>query len=237
MGVIDKIKSTGAVADLRAALGWRVMRRVNVGGAVHLLTGSVHRVAKRSFSSDIYYDMDEDTRIQLSGFGLSAGVMFAPIPEVNIAASFRSDKELNSNVLAYEYDSVDLPISYAGGLFIMAHPAISLSATAERHLWSSADADLAAAGGANAFDTWAVGAGLELGGSSRFPVRLGARYGLLPFSPTDEQPTEFLVSAGTALTFAGGRALIEASVERAKRDGAGAEERAWFLMFALTVTP
>ena len=63
------------------------------------------------------------------------------------------------------------------------------------------------------------------------------RYGLLPFSPPDDQPTEYSVSAGTALSFAGGRASFDATVERIFRDGAGAKEDTWYLMFALTVLP
>jgi hypothetical protein len=78
---------------------------------------------------------------------------------------------------------------------------------------------------------------LELGRGSGIPLRVGARYAQLPFSPSDEPASEYLLSAGTAMMFAGGRASLEATVERIMRDGAGAEERAWYLMFALTVTP
>jgi hypothetical protein len=238
LGVVDQLISSGAVTDLRAAIGWRLIPRVNVGGAVHLLSGSVRRVANRFFpGSESYYDMEETNKIRMSGLGISAGVLFAPIQQMSIAASIRSDTELKSSVDALDLGRVDLPISFAGGLFIQVHPSIRLATTAERHLWSSAEADLKAAGGAYAFDTWAIGSGVELGGESGIPLRLGTRYAELPFSPSLEQATEFLVSAGTAMEFAGGRATLEASVERIMRDGAGAEERAWFLMFALTVIP
>lgn len=238
LGVIDELISSGAVSDLRAAIGWRLLPRVNVGGAIHLLSGSVRSVARRSFpGSESYYDMQEANKIRLSGLGISAGLLFSPIRQISVAASIRSDTELKSSVDAVELGRVDLPISFSGGLLLQPHPSIRLATTAERHLWKSAEADLKAAGGAYAFDTWAIGSGVELGGESGIPLRFGARYAQLPFSHSLEQATEFLVSAGTAMEFAGGRATLEASVERIMRDGAGAEERAWFLMFALTVIP
>jgi hypothetical protein len=237
MGVTDRHSSRGAVADIRGALAWRVMPGLNVGGAVHLLSGSVRQESLRQFSSNNYYLMSEANRIRLSGMGLSAGVLVGPFRLVSLAASYRADTELKSSVETVSLGTVELPTSYAGGLFLSLHPSIRLATTAERHLWSSADPDLEAAGGANAMDTWAIGSGVELGGSAGTPLRLGARYATLPFSPSDEQASEFLVSAGTAMRFAGGRASLEASVERIMRDGAGAEERAWFLMFALTVMP
>jgi hypothetical protein len=238
IGVIDRIGSSGAVADIRAAVGWRVLPRVNVGAAVHLLSGSISRLAERWFTNnDDYYDMKQSSRLRLSGRGLSAGLMIAPIPQISIAASYRSDAELKSRVSDADVENVDLPDSYSGGLFLQLHPAMRLATTVERRLWSSADADLEAAGGANAFDTWSVGSGIELGGSTGIPLRVGARYAQLPFSPSDEPATELSLSAGTAMRFASGRATLEASIERIMRDGAGAEERAWFLMFALTVMP
>jgi long-subunit fatty acid transport protein len=214
------------------------MSRLNVGGALHVLSGSVQRGARRLFAeNDTYYDMEQTNRFSQSGFGVSAGVLFTPIPEVRLAASYRNDTELKSTVDQTEVGRVDLPVSYSGGVFLRIHPSIRLATTLERHLWSSADSDLEAVGGANAYDTWSIGSGLELGGSSGIPLRLGVRHETLPFSPSAEQASEFSISAGSALIFAAGRASLEASVERISRNGAGAEERAWFLMFALTVTP
>jgi hypothetical protein len=69
------------------------------------------------------------------------------------------------------------------------------------------------------------------------PLRLGARYATLPFSPTDEQAHEVNVSLGTGLAFAGNRGLLDLSLERAFRSGAGATERAWQVSVSLTVRP
>jgi long-subunit fatty acid transport protein len=215
-----------------------VLPRLSIGGAVHILSGSVQRIARRIFlDASNYHNMEQANTTNLSGTGWSAGVAYAPIPEISIAASYRSDSKLKSRVTDTESGTVDLPVSYSGGIFLQLHPSIMLATSVERKMWSSADADLEASGGANAFDTWSVGSGLELGGASGLPLRVGARYAQLPFSPSNEQARELGFSGGTAMRFAGGRASLEASVERILRDGAGAEERAWYLMFALTVMP
>lgn len=237
MRVRDRISSAGAVADIRGAVAWRLLPRLSVGGAVHVLSGSVRLGSERIFFNHQYRTLSEINRVALSGYGISAGVLITPFPAFSVGASVRSDTELKSTMDSVPAGTVDLPLSYSGGVSLLLHPSIRWSTTVEWHLWSSAAPDLEAVNGANAFDTWAIGSGFELGGGSGAPLRVGARYADLPFSPSKEQASEFVLSAGTALRFAGGRASFEACVERAMRDGAGAEERAWYLMFALTVMP
>lgn len=237
LAVEDRISSSGAVADIRGALAWRIVPRLSVGGAVHVLSGSLQLSSRRRFSNSVYFPLVANERVALSGYGLSAGVMLTASQSLSLAASVRSDTELRSKVDSVITGGVELPLSYAAGVFLAPHRAIRWSTTVERHLWSAAGPDLAAAGGANAFDTWTVGSGIELGGGSGAPLRVGGRYAQLPFSPVAEQPTEFVLSAGTAMVFAAGRATFEASVERVMRNGANAEERAWHFMFALTVMP
>ena len=89
------------------------------------------------------------------------------------------------------------------------------------------------------FDSWGVGTGVQflaLGGV--LPVRLGARYGTLPFSPSaTEQPIEFILSGGVGTRIARGRLAVDFSVERLIREGANASERAWHLLVGITVRP
>jgi hypothetical protein len=58
----------------------------------------------------------------------------------------------------------------------------------------------------------------------------------LPFSSSD-QPHEIDISAGSAIDFAGDRAVLEFSVERIFRKGGGADENAWYLTFSVTLRP
>jgi len=125
----------------------------------------------------------------------------------------------------------------AGVLFLpvpVLRTAVSLSWAG----WSRASDDLARYGGGTAFDTFGVGGGLELGGIGLgLPLRLGARYATLPFSPNDEQPREIDLSMGTGIGLAGGLALLDVAVERVMRDGAGVSEQAWHVSLGVRVRP
>ena len=238
MAVADQVSSSGGIADVRGAVAWRVTRRLSVGGAVHVLSGSVQAGSRRFFSNSRYRPYSETSRISYSGFGISAGALVTPFEELSVGASIRSDTELKSKLKSDAVvGTTELPLSYSGGVFFTPHPSIRWSTSAEWHAWSSAARDIEAVDGARAFDTWAIGSGLELGTVGGTPLRVGARYAQLPFGPSADQPSELALSAGTVLGIARGRASLDFSVERLMRDGAGAEERAWYLMFALTVMP
>jgi len=237
MAVLDRFSASGAVADVRGAVAWRVLPRLSVGGAVHLLSGSVRYGTFRQFSNSQYFSLDKVDRVSLAGYGVSAGMMLIPIPQVTVAASVRSDTRLQATLDSADAGSVELPVSYSAGVFLVPLQAIRWATTLERHLWSVAEPDFEAVGGSHAFDTYSIGSGIELGGATGTPLRFGARYTQLPFSPSEEQASEKVLSAGTAVGFAGGRATFEFDLERVRRDGAGAEERGWYLMFALTVIP
>jgi hypothetical protein len=108
--------------------------------------------------------------------------------------------------------------------------------------WSAVNDELTAASG-GARDAAAVAGGGEYTGLSLFrkamPVRLGARYGQLPFrwSSTAEFPTERAVTAGLGLGLGGGAASLDASAERGWRGGAaaGVDEPYWRFSFSVRV--
>jgi hypothetical protein len=66
---------------------------------------------------------------------------------------------------------------------------------------------------------------------------VGVRYAQLPFSPSNAQPREWNFSVGTGVLFAANRAVIDVALERFQRDGAGAEERGWYLAVGVKITP
>jgi len=238
IGVVDQITSSGAVADIRGALAWQATRQLSIGAAVHMMSGSIRLGTRRFFTpSDNYQQVSVINRFSLAGMGYSAGALFNLSSSIALGASVRTDTELKSTLDSAVVETIDLPTSYSGGLFLVPHPSIRWATTFEWQSWSDASADLEAAGRSAAFDSWSLGSGFELGGGSGAPLRIGARYAMLPFSPNDEQASELVFTAGSALAFAGGRATIEGTIERLMRDGAGAEERGWYLMFALTVMP
>lgn len=234
--VADRISADGGVSDVRAALAWRISRQLQVGGAIHFLTGSTRLATTREFSDTSFVALRDSTQAAFQGTGLSVGLLYTFVPRASIGLAFRSDGRLKRTIDSVETDRVDLPISVTVGLAVAPQRALRWSATATWRNWS--DVDLA---GTRSFDTWAVGSGIELGGpdigASRIPLRLGVRYAQLPFSPNADQPHEWIVTVGSAYPFASNRALIEATLERILRDGAGAQERVWQLTLGLSLIP
>ena len=70
------------------------------------------------------------------------------------------------------------------------------------------------------------------------PLRLGVRYGTLPFLlGTGEQPKEFGISAGTGIRFAQQRAGVDLGLEHVWRSAGAFKERTFLLNLGVTVRP
>lgn len=240
MAVQDVIQSDGGINDIRAALAYRLSSRLSVGAGFHLLSGSSQLTTERNFSSPNYIPFLERNEITYSGIGVSAGIVATVNSRLTVSLAFRADDELRIAVDSGSVSRFNLPHTYIGGVVLSPVPAIRLASTVVRKTWSYISEDLGQIGGANAFDTWDVGTGLEIGGTpetTKIPLLLGFRYAQLPFSPNSEQPREYGFSGGSTLGLAADRVLFDFAVERIFRSGGGAEERSWFLTFALTVRP
>jgi hypothetical protein len=238
--VSDRISSDGAVANIGGALAFRVSSRFSVGASLHLITGSAEASAIRTFTGDNYLPAVEEVKLGFSGLGFSVGAMLAPHPRLTLAASVRSDTRLETLADTVSISRVQLPVTASAGILFIPHRVIQWGTTVTYQTWSDAASDLSALGIVTAFDRWEVGSGFEIGGAgagSKTPVRLGFRYAQLPFSPTDDQPREVGISVGSGVNFASDRAVMEFSVERIFRKGAGADERAWYLTFSVTLRP
>lgn len=238
--VTDRIGSDGGIVDARGALAWQVSPRLAFGVAAHLLTGSARLTANREFSDSAYLAIDQRNDVEFSAFGFSGGVVFTPGPRIRLAAAFRRDGTLDERVDSVVARTVELPLTLTGGMLLAPTAALRWSLTATWREWSSAAAAVAPSG-AFAFDTWEVGTGIQLGGRdigvASLPLRLGFRYAQLPFSPRDEQPREIGLSIGSGLPFAGNRAVVDLSLERILRDGAGMRERAWHVEVSILLRP
>jgi hypothetical protein len=238
--VSDQISSDGAVANIGGALAYRVSSNISVGAALHIITGSATASAVRTFGTDEYAQALERVKLGFGGLGFSIGVVVALHPRLTLAATFRSDTRLETVADSVRISRIQLPVTASAGLVVVPLPAVQWATTVTYQSWSDAANDLAALGIVRAFDTWAVGSGFEIGGpagGSQIPVRLGFRYAELPFSPTNDQPREVDISLGSGVNVASGRASLEFSVDRIFRKGAGADERAWYMTFSVTLRP
>lgn len=240
VAVQDRIRSDGAVADLRAALGWFVSSRLQVGGGIHLLTGSTRERIERDYADRSYTALRHDSNVKYKGLGWSVGLAGNPLSWLRLGVSYRSDGHLDAVRDSVEIGRVELPMTISGGFGAAPVPGLVIGATVSWQSWSDAQEGLSSIGGdARAFDVWDVSGGVELGGSvgPRVPLRLGFRYAQLPFSPTDEQAREIDLSLGSGFRFAQGRAAANVTLERVSRDGGGASEDAWQISVGLSLLP
>lgn len=237
VGFQERTISRGGASDLRLALGYRFGPRLRLGAGFHLITGSAKLQFSRLFADSAYKPYQVETDEQVDGLGMSAGLVWSPRPQVTVGLSARSDTRADITVDSAVVGAVDLPVMLAAGVQVAPARALRWSVSGIWRSWGSADGDLSA----RAFDTWEIGTGLEIGGPetgvSRFPLRIGYRYAKLPFSPNDDQPTEVNFSLGGGASFAASRGLIDVSLERVYRNGAGARETAWELTWTVTVRP
>lgn len=237
--ITDRVASDGAVTDFRGALAFRPWSRLLVGGAFHLIGGSSRLTTGRSFSSTDYSPYVERSQLAFSGTGVSAGIVLLPTSAIELAAAARVDGKLETKSDDRSAGAVQLPVSLSGGVRLTPIPGLSLSSTATRRAWSTAQQDLFAP--SRAFDTWEIGAGIELSRPQArgptLPIRLGLRYRQLPFSNVATQPTETVITGGTGVLLVGGRASLDASVERLHRSGGGADERGWYFSLGVIIIP
>jgi hypothetical protein len=237
----DELSSDGGIADVRAALAWNAGPKLQVGAAVHVLAGSTREEVLRDFGNPAYSPVRQKGDVSYSGFGLSAGAVYTPLARLRVGAAVRRDSKLEISGALLPAFEVQLPWTLTAGFTFIPLTPIRWSVSGSWRSWSRATDDVPEGVELFIFDTWEVGTGLELrapsGILSSIPLRLGARYAKLPFSPKADQPWDFNLSAGTGFHFASRRALFEFTVERAIREGGGASERAWQLFFGLTLRP
>ncbi len=240
VGVTDKIGSDGAIADIGGALAWTISRWLAVGVGVHAITGSSQLSVSRTFADTAYRPYALRGHQSYQGFGFDGGVMVQVSHGIQIAASVRSDRRLDISVDSLATGSVALPTTIAGGLLLTPSKALHWTTTVTRRTWTRAAPDLAGSG-TSVFNTFSIGSGIELGppetGVSKVPLRFGVRYATLPFSPTAAQPHEVGLSAGTGLMFAKNRALMDITLERVMRSGAGVSEHVWTLTVGMLLRP
>lgn len=236
VGVEDRLVVDGGISDVRGALGLRLGRRLQLGGAIHFLTGSTRLKSIRVFSDSAFIALRDSSQAAFAGTGVSIGANYAITSRVGVAVAVRSDTRLRRTVDSLETARLDLPVSVSGGIAVAPLRALRWSTTVTWRSWSDTKIE-----GTTSFNTWELGSGVEIGGpdigASRLPLRAGVRYAQLPFSPTGEQPREWVVTGGSAYPFASNRALVEATLERIMRDGGGASERIWQLSIGLSLVP
>jgi hypothetical protein len=249
--VADQVNSTGGVARLRLGAGYRVIPSLSVGLAADVFTGGVTRTAGRLFPGETRPRCCS-ARWRYSGVGLLASADWRPSEAVAVAVSVTSGGTLDAEpeeqleglggevATTVPAASYDVPVTLAVGGSARVAASALLALSADWAGWSTLDQALAASGGAQ--DAWSVQGGVEWDGLALagrpLPLRLGGRYGALPFRLAGaEFPRERAVTGGTGVVLASGAATVNLAAERGWRsgEGPGFDEAYWRLLLSVSV--
>lgn len=227
--VVDELSSDGGVSDLRLVLGRR-FGPLALGAGFHLLAGSSRLQALRVFSdTSSYQSAFQAEEVAYSGAGASASAVLTVHRTVSLAAYYRTDNKLTSDVRGAAVARADLPATLGAAIVWRPSPDARFAAAVHHGTWASAL-------DSGAFNTTSWSVGSELG-SARLPLRFGVRSAQLPFGPGASAPRELAVAAGFGLTLAHGLGVIDFTLERLRRTGSGLTESGWTAMVGLTLRP
>lgn len=249
----DTTRSRGGLSDLQLAFAIRTIPKTTIGFAFHVITGTDRLVARRAFDDTLYTPVLQSAELSTTGFGLAVGATRDISSKVTLAALIRKDFTANVNIDSARYggatalgSSYGLPWTFAGSGIFRVTPLLQIATQAVYRTWSAANEGMVGLGAPGASNSLELSAGGELVSrvrrTTQFPLRIGARYGTLPFligeGPT-VQPREFALSIGTGARFARQRGGIDISLERVWRSATdtGISERGWLLYTGFSIRP
>lgn len=232
--------SAGALSDVRAALGYVVNSKLQIGLGVHGFAGENRTEFNRVFpDSTGVGGLSQGAAFGFAGTAISAGVVTIPREGFVIAASIRSGGAMTLEENGAEVGRGGVPTRFGVGVNWLAVPGAAFSARIDRTMWSEMEGLGTSA--VSIFDAteWAIGTdilGPKLGGTNSL-VRAGLRDRTLPFGLNGNQIRERAMTFGLGLPVGRSRAQIDLAAQRAMRTGAGLEERGWFVSIGLGIRP
>jgi hypothetical protein len=224
----DDLSADGGVSDIRLVAA-RQFGSLALGAGLHLLAGSTRFQFVRTFEdTSIYADVSQAGEVAYRGSGLSASAILTIARRLQLAGFYRSDTRLRSEENGRTVALNDLPTTVGGAVRLQLAPEATLAAALLHRSWASAV-------DSNAYNTTSWSGGAEFG--RRLPLRVGVRGGDLPFGPGGRAPREIAFAFGTGRVFADGRGIIDVTLERLRRTGAGLTETAWTALLTVAVRP
>lgn len=237
----EHFTSKGGIGDKRLAVSYQAHRTLALGVGLHLYSGENRLNLVRLFDDSVRYGtLDRDITLSYTGSGASAGIVFAPVARVALAASFRQGGTMRLRVVDTVRTEAKIPTRFGVGARVEPVTGLTLLVGADREEWSRMNGLGTAA--ATGRDAWEYSGGAEFTGqrtrNSPWTYRVGYRTRDLPFAAAGSTVKEKIISGGAAIPVAGPRATLDVALQRAARDAAGTvSERAWLLSIGLSVRP
>lgn len=238
----ERLKSNGALTDVRFALAYAATSRIRVGVAFHTFPGSMQLTSNELFpDSTLYQSITQISEISFSGKAVSAGVQADVLPGLSVAFSGRK----GGTVKMFANDSLlttaTIPDRYSGSIAFTGIPGTTVAVRAQHERWSQLNS--LSYVGTTATDANDVSVGLEsngprLGGGFPLLVRIGARQRTLPFQLGTSAVRETSFGGGLGVPIAYDRVTLDIAALHTTRTGvSGVSERAYNLSFGLQVHP
>jgi hypothetical protein len=240
--VSDTLSSRGGISDLRFAGSYRIASGWAVGAAFHVLTGSSRLAFDRTFADSSYAPVSQNSELSYAGLGASIGTVRQLTLALAVAALVRTDGSAGVDRDSTRVSDIDLPYTFGLGIRWRVSQRLELATQGLFRTWSAGNSDLLAEGAPGAKNTIEVAVGGEYIGDPRRPfrrpLRLGARYGTLPFPILGgPQPKEFAASLGTGARFAQQRGGVDLALEYFRRTAGEYKENGVVVTVGVTVRP
>lgn len=232
--------SEGAMNDARVAIGYVVSPRLQVGAALHAVTGENRTFFARRFADTSgVQSISQTNSFGYAGSAFSLGVVAEVIPDLVVSASAKFGGDLTMELQGDELATAKVPARTGLGLAYFGVRGVSAHLRVEQTKWSDLDGLSASASGVS--DATELAAGLEALGPPVFGanamLRVGYRTRTLPFAVNGDQVDESGVAFGFGLPLARGRSQIDLGAQRLTRSAPGAKENSWVISLGFGIRP
>ena len=235
----------GAIADLRAGVGYQVTSRLSLGFAVHAFTGSNKVDLTRRFADTLLFGSVSDTSaIDFFGKAVSMGAQLSLAHGLSTSVSYRRGLRIEAESRDTLVKRGTIPDRLSGGVMYTGIPGSAFALNVEHVKWTSMQTLGSNNVQAHDATNWSLGTEIATGKLHGTPVllRLGTGHNQLPFGVNNGAVSETRFGGGLAIPVsASGRepAVIDFSLQRASRKlgGSSASESAWLVGFGLQIRP
>jgi hypothetical protein len=238
---LERVRSTGGIADMRLAGAYAFSSQFAVGAGIHAFGGENRLSLTRTFDDSTKYGtLNRSLTLGFQGSGVSLGAVWRPVRVLAVAASWAAGGRLTMESADTVLGRGDAPGRFGAGVRFDAIPGVSLAASFDRTKWSGLQP--LGTSSLEARDGTDIGVGADLTGprmrSTPLMLHLGVRNRDLPFVVQGNTVSERQYAVGATVPFGGPRASLDMGLVRATRTGAGGvNEHAVILTFGFSVRP
>jgi hypothetical protein len=240
IGSVLQIGSEGAMSDARAAVGYVVNPRLQVGFAMHALTGENRTVFLRQFDpASGVSSISQSNSFGFTGTAYSLGLSGEPFKDLIVSASARFGQDMKLELQGTELGSASVPSRAGVGVTYFGISGLALFGRVDQTKWSNLRG--LGSDSVSIFDGTEFAIGAEalgprvLGASSA--IRAGFRSRNLPFGVNGSDVQERGFAVGIGLPVSRGRGQIDLGAQRLRRNVSGIEENAWLLSLGFGIRP